>query len=599
MMNIFPRFTCSAVFGLLLPALLLTAMMPAWAAAEAKARVIHVSAQGDDAADGESSATALRHIQAGLDAAGAGDTVRVHPGVYVERLETRRPGEPGRPIVLEGVDGAIVDGRKPTTLAWKRADDLGEGVYETPFDFNPMMVTVDGKMLVLLNPSRVQPSAKTEPEWVWTHIFKHGIRDRWDGVRGLALYLEQEQRLIIRLDQGAPPDAAQITVAPAGPAVQLSHDDVVVKNLEIRNSEIGIKVDNAERVEIADCLIGPTAEGIWLGEGTADGKVHHNEITQNPYSVYEAGSLAWDTWLAHKSGGYWDTRAIYIYRTQGGHEVHDNYIHHHWDGISDVHWLQWNSTAEQRMGWAHFNQDLNIHHNRLNLMNDDALEANGAEVNNRWHHNLISNARCAFRVKAVDVGPMYIYRNLFVDNNEDIRFFGSLELNPAEVYVYHNTSTSDAAITSNKIHGIGTPNFHVYNNLFYPKKWWHNSGESVDPNWSGDHNAYLFRSDVTREAIDEMKQKAVDYGLDGSSVWSYAATSTVSKISAGDLTLSEMSPAREAGVVLSDVIERQLPDEPGYASGGRRPDAGAIPFGAAMPQIPRPAANQFPDVEDR
>ncbi|MBT63704.1 MAG: hypothetical protein CML13_10880 [Puniceicoccaceae bacterium] len=249
-------------------------------------------------------------------------------------------------------------------------------------------------------------------------------------------------------------------------------------------------------------------------------------------------------------------------------------------------WTRWKSTAEERLGWAEFNQDLNIHHNRIEDMNDDALEPNSAEVNCRWHDNLILRSRCALRVKVVDVGPLYLYRNLFDDNREDIRFYGELELNPAEVFVYHNTSTARVAITSNKVRGIGTPNYHVYNNLFYARQWWGNTGGSVEPNWNGDYNVFVRRDD--HPAWETTKAMAERLPQDEHSRWIEDGGLPFASLDPLDLSLIEQSPARAAGTNLETVFGRVLPGLDGAAYDRERPDAGALPFGQPMPTIPRP-----------
>ncbi|HYC00961.1 MAG TPA: choice-of-anchor Q domain-containing protein [Candidatus Limnocylindrales bacterium] len=63
------------------------------AAAVASAATIHVPAQHTT-------------IQAALDAAGAGDTVLVAPGTYVEKIHFPSSGSPGSPIVLQSSGGA-------------------------------------------------------------------------------------------------------------------------------------------------------------------------------------------------------------------------------------------------------------------------------------------------------------------------------------------------------------------------------------------------------------------------------------------------------------------------------------------------------------
>jgi len=74
-------------------------------------RTFHVSASGDDAADGLDKATAWRTFRRATAQAGPGDTVLVHPGRYPETLRPRIAGAPGRPVVFQSVEprGAVID----------------------------------------------------------------------------------------------------------------------------------------------------------------------------------------------------------------------------------------------------------------------------------------------------------------------------------------------------------------------------------------------------------------------------------------------------------------------------------------------------------
>jgi hypothetical protein len=86
------------------------------------------------AAGGDGSAARpLRTIQAAAALAQPGDTVRVRPGIYRERVMPPRGGEPGRPIryVSEVRHGAVVKGSDEWKPAWR---DEGGGVYSGSLD---------------------------------------------------------------------------------------------------------------------------------------------------------------------------------------------------------------------------------------------------------------------------------------------------------------------------------------------------------------------------------------------------------------------------------------------------------------------------------
>ncbi len=86
------------------------------------------------AAGGDGSAARpFRTIQAAAQAAQPGDTVRVRPGIYRERVMPPRGGEAGRPIryVSEVRHGAVVKGSDVWTPAWRQEE---AGLYSGAVD---------------------------------------------------------------------------------------------------------------------------------------------------------------------------------------------------------------------------------------------------------------------------------------------------------------------------------------------------------------------------------------------------------------------------------------------------------------------------------
>ncbi|MDF3128746.1 right-handed parallel beta-helix repeat-containing protein [Kiritimatiellaeota bacterium B1221] len=557
--------------------------------------ILYVSVDGDDAATGEADAP-LASIQTAIDRISPSGEVRVRSGVYFEHLQISKGGKKGQPTRITGEAGAVIDGSLPVDVHWELAADIGPGVWVTQMPFDPRTVTVDGKFLTLLNQKRVTEASGAKQDWLWTTIFKEGINSKgrgatWKGVNGLGFFISEGNRFYLRLQDQADPALSEFTFAPGTPAVTIdgaSHLEFT--GFGIRNSPLGIDVTNAKHVVIDQCKIGPTRDGVRLGKGSQDCVVRYSEMFQNPYSNYIPDANSWETWTAHKRGGWWDMRGVKIEQTQGGHEIHDNHIHHQWDGISSIGWDHWKSTAEERMGWKEYNQNLNVHHNLIEDMNDDALEPNSAEINGQWHDNMMRRTRCALRVKVIDVGPLYLYRNLFHQNIEDIRLYGELELNPAEVYIYHNTSTSSAAITSNKVKGIGTPNYYIYNNLFHARQWWKNSGNSVDPNWHADYNVFVRTGD--HDAWEKTRDLARSLSMETNSIWREDDEPPFTSLDPLDLSLTEQSPARSAGINLEALRGRPLPGLESDAYQQAHPDAGALPYGQSMPIIPRPRPGQ-------
>lgn len=114
----------------------------------------HVAPTGDDAGPG-TAAVPFRTIQRGADAAHAGDTVLVHPGVYRERVAPPRGGVEGKPIIYRSAarHAAIIKGSDLWKPEWTNE---GSGVWSGALDESLFTDTahVDGA-----NPFRVASSA--------------------------------------------------------------------------------------------------------------------------------------------------------------------------------------------------------------------------------------------------------------------------------------------------------------------------------------------------------------------------------------------------------------------------------------------------------
>ncbi len=81
------------------------------------ARTLHVAPDGSDNADGRTEATAWRTLRHAAEAARAGDTILVHPGVYHETVAPVASGAPGAPITFRAAGppgSAVLDGSVAT-----------------------------------------------------------------------------------------------------------------------------------------------------------------------------------------------------------------------------------------------------------------------------------------------------------------------------------------------------------------------------------------------------------------------------------------------------------------------------------------------------
>ena len=100
-------------------------------ASAAAAATYHVDPSGDDAGAG-SAASPWRTVQHAADSVVPGDTVVVHPGVYVESVLIATSGTAGAPVVFRGEPGAILECPDPeaSLSAFAVASGVGHVVVE-------------------------------------------------------------------------------------------------------------------------------------------------------------------------------------------------------------------------------------------------------------------------------------------------------------------------------------------------------------------------------------------------------------------------------------------------------------------------------------
>ncbi len=415
--------------------------------------------------------------------------------------------------------------------------------------------------------------------WAWQDVFRRGVPDAgWEGVRALSLYFDSKQELLVYFYPGLDPREMDIVLGSEEPAVTISGvDHVVVRGFIIQNAWQEVYVSNSRGAVIEYNNVGPVGDGVWLAEGAEGVIVRYNELSMKPYADLSRRDHSWHNWRAHKEGGHYDRYGVAIRGTVGYHEIHDNYIHHTFDGISDYVNLD-PEVAKQ------YNLGLRVHHNYLHTLMDDALEPHGSEIDAHWY-NIVINSLVGVRVKRPTHGPLYLYGNIFLDCLEGIRFYGEWEMLSAEVYVFHNTTNSNAAITSNRVFGIGTPNYHVYNNLFYADEWWFNDGGSVTPNWQGDYNVFVKQRPGSTWSTQ--RASALELGIDANSHWVSDKSPGFRDLAGHDVSLTAESPALGRAIDLLTVFP-DLPAREWLANiADGTPDAGALQYGTPMPELPR------------
>lgn len=529
-------------------------------------------------------------LQQAADEAQAGDTIRLAPGVYKQRVTfSKNSGEFGKPITLEGSRDAIIDGVGEAQFKWEDASFImpeGKGLYRTPITWRPWHITADGKSITQFYYKRVKIGSTGNKNTEWPVLFAKGPEGRTlKGAEAVALVNDDERMLYIRFADGSNPADKRITLAEKMPVVLIEGAHrIVVRGVTIRNSWCGIYLKDTLGSFIENCKIGPTHHGIQLAENADRCTVRFNDITLDPLAHIDPkgdGRGNWTNWLCTKTHGYWDHFGISFADSTGGNQVHDNHVHDHWGGIED------------HSKHADSNDGNVVHHNFVQNIADDGLEPEGSQPNCQWYDNIVTNAICGFRIKPVHKGPMYIYRNFIYECGEGFRNFSTSPSKP-EVFVYNNTTFGRrTAYSSNSVFDDGLKNYHYYNNLMFGSVVWGNAKKSKDPNWHADYNVFArLGSSAEWDAGKALLEKQ---GLDQHSRFVPADKAVCADLEKFDFALTADSPARGAATNISKLIGRTLPGMEDALYQGDKVDAGALAYGQAMPKLPR-KADQIPDL---
>jgi hypothetical protein len=531
------------------------------------ARVFELSPKGD------------MTLQQAADLAQAGDTIRLTPGVYQQRVAfNKNSGEYGKPITLEGPADAIIDGSLPADIKWEDVSFITKGLYRTPLAWRPWTITANNKSITQFYYKRVKIGTTGNKNTQWPALFEKGTQGRTlKGAQAVAMVNDDERMLYIRFEDNTNPATLSFALSPKFPVVLVDGvHRIVIRGVTIRNGWCGVYLKDTLGSFVEHCHIGPTHHGVQIAENADRCTVRFNDITLNPLAHIDPkgdGRGNWTNWLCTKTHGYWDHFGISFADSTGGNQVHDNYVHDHWGGIEDH-----SRSADANEGNV-------VHHNFIQNIADDGLEPEGTQPNCQWYDNIVTNCICGFRIKPVKKGPMYIYRNIIYNCGEGLRNFSTSSSKP-EVFVYQNTTYAwRAAYSSNSVFDDGLKNYHYYNNLLIGANAWSNAKGSKLPDWHGDYNILLRRSDSSDwdKSVAILKKQ----GLEAHSQFLATDTPVVKDLEKFDFTLIANSPAKGAGANISQRIGKTLPGMEDAKYQGSSPDIGALAYGQAMPKLPR------------
>ncbi|MBN2711773.1 MAG: right-handed parallel beta-helix repeat-containing protein [Planctomycetes bacterium] len=506
-----------------------------------------------------------------LAAAQDGDKITLGPGTH------RGPLLINKSITLKGEPGAHVDANsdewKPV---WTKAGQYGDYAYTSPIGFQPVTVTINHRVMTDVTEARGG-----------LEVHAKGVgRNGRQPLHGLFTWMEKEKKLLVSFASDLDPDKQIIEAAPKGTtALKVDGaDNCVIENLIITGGRNGILLTNTKDSTAKNCLIYSCDIGVCIGKGASESKVLSNDITWNADGMNidcdpSTGLIGDDVWKANKQTGTYDKWGVLIESAGDNNEVAYNYIYDVWDGIENGNGVSKNEIAkyyEENVfkGIAKLNRGLKVHHNRVDLAMDDALEPGNDLPDNQWYSNVISRARCAVRFKTCSAGPFYFYDNILFDCSDGLRIYKSSPEN-ALVYIYHNQINHPDGIVYHKTNSVawddkwikehmrlGTPGFHLYNNIFVSEDHFSNRHGEVEPDFKADHNLYTAPKNPT----------LLIRGIDKDSIFDAAPVFLDPKNN--NWELAEGSTGKGAGLDLSK-LEAKLPLPEGYAAKGD-PDIGVL-----------------------
>lgn len=204
--------------------------------------------------------------------------------------------------------------------------------------------------------------------------------------------------------------------------------------------DVGTHGLTVTRCRFEDCYAGvftrsPACRDLYIADNTFEGTKGswHRNGEKNPF---------WKAvWLAGQ-----------------GVDVCYNRIHNLWDGLSVLHIPPTDDFVRKLSAQDYYNNDVG------QIMDDS--EADYGQHNVRFFQNRLVDSHCGLSAQPFYGGPCYFVRNLQYNVTRGVVF--KLELQPAGVLIYHNTSVSSGTIGDRVVAGLGRDwsNVQVFNNLF-------------------------------------------------------------------------------------------------------------------------------------
>jgi len=602
-----------------------------------------VSPSGNDKNPGSEKAP-FATVAKAVSAAEPGDTVKIGPGLYRERISFRRSGKKGAPITFVGTRGengeflTVIEAQGTNLSGWTPAPEIGPRVWKAPLAKRPDLVMMNGSMIAYINPLTMNlPRRKELPKELDEDTFwgkfgpgckrlpgfdlmrlpaeirvKHFMfrkrKEQFWPVIGNVLSGWHRGFLYVRFaDERRPRENVFTATYGTGFTVWSSH--LVFRDLHMRGSRVQIWIaKTSSDVTVDNCLLMHGGCRVRIDEGASGVTVKNSVLT--------AGFIRNDLFRLRDDKDMRSALLYLIFKYVIGTALSDD------SGVKDRGTgtkICGNLILQGLIGMDACGVDCDVAGNVVREMASVGI-CTGATTVGRIHDNLLTN--CGIPLRIHDLRGKrakreeYHYRNLFVQARHSgshtyvhcesdrwgpdmvnfVKGTRNYKENPPDpvdagkIYLYHNTFWGGVDFGWERAFGVREYSqrfrmalpFFVFGNIFKDNPLLEVKTHEVP----GPNVLYVFNTRAASVPRREPEVARVNKVLTVESSRKLWNTNDLPGLP--DLTPAPGSPALEAGVDVSKPFTlngKPLPALPGFRPGyfeGKAPAAGALQKGESM-----------------
>ncbi|MDX9720315.1 MAG: right-handed parallel beta-helix repeat-containing protein [Myxococcota bacterium] len=494
------------------------------------------------ATGGDGSANApFGSIGEALALAGPGVELRVRAGQYHEAVRITSSGAEGAYLRLRAEPGAQLIGVAPELLrdglSWTA---LGAQVYQAPWTGAPSYLSRDGKRFYHYTSRAGLESGLGDDD--------EPIAEGW--------FVENGQLLVRCLND---PSQHQWQVPSLETAIALDGASWVwLEGFEILyygegSYPKGIDLRGSSHIVVRNNRIAEVSSPIWARRGGSHLRIEHNHI-------FQSNDPSWP-WAALKGSDH-ENSAISIDDVSdvlvSGNDIHDIF-----NGIATGSFSDDHNPA--------IALDVDVYANRFARIGDDALEPEGACINNRFWGNVIDTTHNGISLAPITWGPVWVLRNRFTDYEQSgIKFSNDSD---GRVYLYHNTCYT-ARPDHNGLNVSGAfENMVFRNNIVHGTRYAFEMSREAGPNELDYDNFYSSRGAPLIKWDNVRYDTLADWcAATGLECHGHSLAPDLLEPAGGRFGLRESSPNLDAGLHIYGINDAFL---------GAAPDLGYVELGGS------------------